>query len=80
MKMFPDIGTRKLFMKKGLPFILAFAWAPIVWMFLSSLLAPFLSGFTGSFVLTQSVIVPITALVLFVFIRVFRFIGKYIYT
>jgi len=79
MKLFPDIETRKLFMKKGLPFILALAWAPIVWMLLSSLLAPFLSGFTGSFLLAQSVIVPVTVLVLFVFVRIFRFIGKYIY-
>lgn len=79
MKLFPDIGTRKLFMKKGLPFILAFAWAPIVWMLLSSMLAPFLSGFTGSFLLAQGLIVPLTILVLFLFVRLFRFIGKYIY-
>jgi len=79
MKLFPDIETRKIFMKKGLPVILAFAWAPIVWMLLSSLLAPVLSGFTDSFLLAQSVIVPVTVLVLLVFIRIFRFIGKFIY-
>ncbi|MBN1279890.1 MAG: hypothetical protein JW989_09030, partial [Chlorobiaceae bacterium] len=70
---------RKRFMKKGLPAILVFAWAPIVWLLLSSLLTPVLMQTTSSFMLAQGVIVPLTVLFLLIFIRVFRFIGKNIY-
>lgn len=79
MKLFSDIETRKLFMKKWLPVILALAWAPILWMFLSSLLAPVLIQVIGSFVLAQAVILPLTVLLLLVFIRLFVYIGKKIY-
>ena len=79
MKLFPDLETRKRFMKKGLPVVLAVAWAPILWMLLRASLAPLLMQTTGSLLLGQAVILPLTAAVLFFFLRLFRFIGEKIH-
>lgn len=79
MKLFTDLETRKRFMKKGLPLILAVAWAPIVWMLLTAVLAPVLLPATRSIILVQGVILPLTVAVLLLFLRFFRLLGEKFY-
>jgi len=40
MKLFPDTPAQRSFMKKGLPFMLAVVWVPVVWLALSGSLLP----------------------------------------
>lgn len=79
MKLFGDLEFRKRFMKSGLPFILAVAWAPIIWMALTALLGPFLLQASRSFLVVQTIVFPLTLLVLFLFLRFFRVFSSRFY-
>jgi len=71
MKFFPDADSRNLFMKKGLPAVLAVVWAPVVWLALSGLIAPLLRPVTSSDLLSQVVIIPLTVIVTRLLLRLF---------
>ncbi|MCF8383383.1 MAG: hypothetical protein K9G39_07305 [Chlorobium sp.] len=79
MKLFGDPEFRKRFMKSGLPVILAVAWAPIIWMAFTALLGPLLFRITSSFLVVQTIVLPLTLLSLFLFLRAFRVISSRFY-
>jgi len=79
MKLFGDPEFRKRFMKSGLPFILAVAWAPIIWMVLTALLGSFLLRLTSSVLVVQTIVLPLPLLSIFLFLRVFRVLSDRFY-
>ncbi|TLU58345.1 MAG: hypothetical protein FDX18_03710 [Chlorobium sp.] len=79
MKLFPDVDTKKRFMKTGLPVILGIAWAPIIWMVVIAMFASPLFALSGSWLLTHGVILIIAFLVTFLFLRFFMRIGNKFY-
>jgi len=79
MKLFGDPEFRKRFMKSGLPFILAVAWAPIIWMALTALLGSFLLRLTSSVLVVQTIVLPLSLLSIFLFLRVFRVLSDRFY-
>ncbi|MEI8032293.1 MAG: hypothetical protein WCH05_02955 [Chlorobiaceae bacterium] len=74
MKLFPDKESRKRFMKSGLPVMLGIVWSPIIWMTISSLLERPIFSLTGSWVVTQAIIlagvIPAIVLLLRFFVRI----------
>ncbi|NTW82978.1 MAG: hypothetical protein HGB36_06370 [Chlorobiaceae bacterium] len=80
MKLFPDIETKKRFMKTGLPFLLGFAWVPIIWMVVTAFLGPALFILTGSWVVTQVIIVLFACLFTYLLLTVFRRFNKRVYS
>lgn len=79
MKLFGDSEFRKRFMKSGLPVALAVAWAPIIWMTLTALLGPLLLRLTSSFLAVQTIVLPLTLLSIFLFLRAFRVLSSRFY-
>lgn len=79
MKLFPDFETKKRFMKTGLPIILGIAWSPIIWMVVIATLGQGVFALTGSWFVTQGVVLVIVFLVVYVFLRVFMQIGNKFY-
>ncbi|HCD37079.1 hypothetical protein EKD02_08100 [Chlorobium phaeovibrioides] len=71
MKLFPDTDSRNLFMKKGLPVVLAVVWAPVVWLALSGFIAPLLRPVTSSDLLSQVVVIPLTLIATRLLLRLF---------
>ncbi len=67
-------------MKTGLPFLLGFAWVPIIWMVLTALLGPVLYVLTGSWVITQLIIVIFAFLFTYLLLTVFRRFNKRVYS
>jgi len=67
-------------MKTGLPFILGFAWVPIIWMVLSALLGPALFVLSGSWLAAQAIIVFFACLFTYLLLTVFRRFNKRIYS
>jgi hypothetical protein len=72
MKIFPDIKTRKLFMKTFLPYILGVAWIPIIWIIMLPVLAPLLMALTGSVLATHLIILLLAFLVSWFLLKLFR--------
>ena len=79
MKLFPDVDTKKRFMKTGLPVILGIAWAPIIWMVFVAMLASPLFALSGSWPLTHGFILIVVFFVTFLFLRLFMRIGNKFY-
>lgn len=79
MKLFPDFETKKRFMKTGLPIILGIAWSPIIWMVVIATLGQGVFALTGSWLVTQGVVLVIVFLVVYVLLRVFMQIGNKFY-
>ncbi|MFZ4525544.1 MAG: hypothetical protein ACOYOE_08365 [Chlorobium sp.] len=76
MKLFPDVETRKRFMKTALPVIFGIAWTPIIWMMVLSIVWPALFAVTGSWPVAQGAIIIIVILVTSLFIKLFMRIGR----
>ncbi len=76
MKLFPDVETRKQFMKTALPVIFGIAWTPIIWMIVLSTIGPALFAVTGSWPVSQGAILLIVLLVTSLFIKLFMRIGR----
>ncbi|MBM3161934.1 MAG: hypothetical protein FJZ79_01080 [Chlorobi bacterium] len=79
MKLFGDLETRKRVMKKSLPVVLAIAWAPILWLLFMAVLVQPLLQTTGSMLLAQAIVLPLTAGSVLAFLRVFRSLSEKIY-
>jgi uncharacterized membrane protein YfcA len=75
MKLFPDKTSRKRYMKTGLVVILGIAWLPIIWMLVTALFGSLLGSLTGSWILSQALILLFAALVTFLLLRLFVRIG-----
>ncbi len=73
MKLFPDLESKKRFMKTALPVILAIAWAPIIWMVVIATLGQGVFALTGSWLIAQAVaivvVLAISPLISMVFVR-----------
>jgi membrane protein YdbS with pleckstrin-like domain len=76
MKLFPDVETRKRFMKTALPVIFGIAWVPIIWMIVLSTVGPALFAVTGSWPVVHGAILIIVLLVISLFIKLFMRIGR----
>ncbi len=76
MKLFPDVETRKRFMKTALPVIFGMAWTPIIWMMVLWAVGPSLFALTGSWPVSLSAIIIIVLLVTSLFIKFFVRIGR----
>jgi|AntAceMinimDraft_4_1070372.scaffolds.fasta_scaffold00123_14 nitric oxide reductase large subunit len=76
MKLFPDTPAQRSFMKKGLPFMLAVVWVPVVWLALSGIFSPLLSPLTSSDLLSQIIILPLTVIVVRLLIRLFTRLSR----
>jgi len=63
-------------MKTGLTVILGVAWSPIIWLFASSLLGSPLSAITGSWMVTQGVILVFAFFATLLLLRLFVRIGS----
>jgi hypothetical protein len=72
MKIFPDIDTRKRFMKTFLPYILGFAWIPIIWILILPVLAPLFIALTGSVQATHLIILLLAVLASWLLLKLFR--------
>jgi hypothetical protein len=79
MKLFPDFETKKRFMKTGLPIILGIAWSPIIWMVVLATLGQGVFALAGSWLVTQSVVLVIVILVMYLLLRLFMRIGSKFY-
>ena len=66
-------------MKTGLPIILGIAWSPIIWMVVIATLGQGVFALTGSWLVTQVVVLVIVFLVVYVLLRVFMQIGNKFY-
>jgi hypothetical protein len=75
MKLIPDKASRQQFMKKGLTVILGVAWAPIIWLLVTALLSSSLSALTGSWMVTQGVILVFAFAATLTLLRFFVRIG-----
>ncbi len=76
MKLFPDVETRKRFMKTALPVIFGIAWTPILWMLVLSTVGPALFSVTGSWPVTHGAVIIMVLLVTSLFIKLFMRIGR----
>jgi hypothetical protein len=76
MKLFPDFETKKRFMKTGLPIIFGIAWSPIVWIVVIATIGQGVFALTGSWLVTQALILVIVLFVMALFLRVFMRIGS----
>jgi membrane protein YdbS with pleckstrin-like domain len=72
MKLFPDNETKKRFMRIWLPYILGFAWVPIIWILFIAVLGPLLFVLTGSWILVQGLILFLAIYVVYLLLRIFR--------
>lgn len=79
MKLFPDFETKKRFMKTGLPIILGVAWSPIVWMVVIATLGQGLFTLTGSWPVTQLIVLVIVFFAMYMLLRAFMRIGSKFY-
>ncbi len=79
MKLFPDFETKKRFMKTGLPIIFGIAWSPIIWMVVIAILGQGVFALTGSWIITQAVVLAIVAFMLYLLLRVFMQVGSKFY-
>jgi|WetSurMetagenome_2_1015567.scaffolds.fasta_scaffold220710_3 1,4-dihydroxy-2-naphthoate octaprenyltransferase len=70
MKIFPDVETRKQFMKQFLPVILGVAWTPIIWIMLMLVLAPLLIVVAGAW--TQLIVLVLSVLAAWLLLKLFR--------
>jgi hypothetical protein len=80
MKLFPDVETRKRFMKTGLPVIAGIAWSPIIWIVVLATLGPGLFALTGSWFVAQAITIVITVLLISFLLRAFMRIGTKFYS
>ncbi|MEI6692676.1 MAG: hypothetical protein WCL43_08125 [Chlorobium sp.] len=80
MKLFPDLDTKKRFMKTGLPFMVGVAWAPIIWMLSIASLGPAFFSLTGSWPVTQTAIALIVLLATYILLKLFQRIGSRFYS
>ena len=67
-------------MKTGLPIILGIAWSPIIWMLFMATLGPVFFALTGSWPITQALIVAVVAAVIFFLLRLFMRTGRKFYS
>ncbi len=63
-------------MKTGLPVILGIAWAPIIWIMMMSTVGTLFFRLTGSWPVTQVVILLTVLLVTFFLLKFFMRIGQ----
>jgi len=75
MKLFSDNVARKRFMKTGLPVLLGIAWSPIVWMIVMAFFGSALDALTGSWLVTQGVVLTFAFLTTVLLLRIFIRIG-----
>jgi hypothetical protein len=79
MRVFPSRETMKAFMRKGLPFIFAVAWTPVVWMLLATLLGPAMERLFGAWQVVLAALVVATLSVTFALTQLFRRYGLKIF-
>ncbi|NTV99540.1 MAG: hypothetical protein HGA70_10310 [Chlorobiaceae bacterium] len=72
MKIFKDIEEKKRFMKAGLPYILGFAWTPILWILFIAVLGPVLFVLTGSWLAVQLLVLVLAIIVVNLLLKLFR--------
>ena len=66
-------------MKTGLPIILGIAWSPIIWMVVLATLGQGVFMLTGSWLVTQVVLLVIVVLVIYLLLRIFMHVGSRFY-
>lgn len=59
-------------MRIWLPYILGFAWVPIIWILFIAVLGPLLFVLTGSWILVQGLILFLAIYVVYLLLRIFR--------
>lgn len=59
-------------MRIWLPYILGFAWVPIIWILFIAVLGPLLFVLTGSWILVQILILFLAIYVVYLLLRIFR--------
>ncbi|NTU98370.1 MAG: hypothetical protein HGA62_11255 [Chlorobiaceae bacterium] len=72
MIFFKDNEEKKRFMKAGLPYILGIAWTPIIWILFIAVIGPLLFILTGSWVVTQILILGFAIVTVYFLLRLFR--------
>jgi hypothetical protein len=79
MKLFPDLDTKKRFMKTGLPIIVGIVWSPIIWVIVLYALGPLLFSLTASRDVTLAITFFIVFFATLFLLRVFKRIGTKFY-